>query len=143
MEQRSVFTMTALRDGTTDISRAASLPPDQAEKNPMSPFASYGLERGSSQSVQSGSVLSITRSRSMSFAKPRKSFGSLYRSARSTSGELWHNSAVSESISDRHDIEALRDLCGKEDAGLYIDGEELKHVKVLGEGEFAGGIYIW
>lgn len=121
------------------LPRAASVPLDQDGKlrSFISPFASFSfLEDSSARSVASESASSI---RSKSLSRPRKSYGSLYRAQRSTSGDLWNNSAVSESICDRHDIQALRDLCGSDNA-IFIDCEELKHIKILGEGEFAGNL---
>ena len=67
----------------------------------------------------------------------RKSFGSLYRASRSVTGTLWRNSAVSDSISDIHGFDNLREMCGA-DQSVYIDCDDLKFVKVVGQGAFAG-----
>ena len=94
---------------------------------------SVDLDEGSVRSGFSGKSFSNASLRGIS----RKSIGSIYRASRSASGDLWNNSFISESISDRHDIDNLRDLCGN-DYSFLIDPEELRHVKVLGEGAFAG-----
>jgi hypothetical protein len=65
----------------------------------------------------------------------KKTLASVYR-AQNKAPDLWKTSAVSEYVSERHHIAALKDLCS--DEAIYIDGDALKHVKNLGEGAYAG-----
>lgn len=123
-------------DGLT-LARAASAPLRQHIKPPldMKRAGSDQVQYGDEDSGQSAGApprggMALRRTLS------RKSVGHLYRASRSASGELWFNSAVSECVSDRHDIEHLSNLCGPNEA-LYIDCEDLRHIKIIGEGAFA------
>lgn len=90
------------------------------------------LEGRTVRSPQSEAAVNPTRYRSVS----RKSFGSLYRASRSVAGDLWRNSAVSDSVSDIHGFDNLRQLCGP-DQEVFVDCDDLNFVKVVGQGAFA------
>lgn len=90
------------------------------------------LEGRTVRTPQSEAAVNPTRYRSVS----RKSFGSLYRASRSVAGDLWRNSAVSDSVSDIHGFDNLRQLCGP-DQEVFVDCDDLNFVKVVGQGAFA------
>lgn len=125
------------------MDRAASVPAEVLDKLPiqMTRSVSASLDfPGSTVAAKSRQPGDIPGRSAWSFSPAsQKSVGSLYRANRNYTPNLWRNSAVSDSISSRHDIQALRELCGS-DVTFYIDCDELKHIKVLGEGAFAGRI---
>lgn len=124
--------MGSLAEGLS-LDRAASAPLAQHHIKPPLDIKRAGSDQVQYPSEDSGLVGGLALRKALS----RKSVGHLYRASRSASGELWFNSAVSECVSDRHDIEHLANLCGPHE-GLYIDCEDLRHIKTIGEGAFAG-----
>lgn len=121
------------------MDRAASVPAEVLYNLPiqMTRSVSATLDYPGTISAKSKQSGDIAGKSAWSFSPAsQKSVGSMFRANRSYTPDLWRNSAVSDSISSRHDIQALRDLCGP-DISLYLDSDELKHVKVLGEGAYA------
>ena len=117
------------------MSRAYSMPVHGSEKPDIEPRAySTNLDDDDVSSVPSTHSSAFNASSVSSSRK--KTLASVYR-AQNKAPDLWKNSAVSEYVSDRHAIVALKDLCGS-DEGIYINGDALKHVKNLGEGAYAG-----
>ena len=125
------------------MDRAASVPLDSDFKPKLS------VVRSASVSLDDQLARTASKSRQTSFSPGLKTVGHVYRTRKSFTAGLWRDSAVSDSVSSRHDIQALKDLCGSDDS-FYIDSDDLKHVKSLGEGAFAGtnqrshvDLHIW
>lgn len=124
------------QDASLSFGRAASVPITGLERMTLEP-RSGSTCLDSEDDVSGRSIQSLNLERAPSY-NYRKTIASLYRTSRSTSGDLWEKSStISDTVCERHAIRRVKDLCGSDHA-IYIDGDALKHVKQLGAGSFAG-----
>ncbi|KAH7622707.1 hypothetical protein Ndes2526B_g03542 [Nannochloris sp. 'desiccata'] len=121
-------------ESTLSMSRSYSEPLDAFHRPVIDPRADISNLDDDVLSIATSTQSSAARAHSVGSGR-KKTLASVYR-AQNKAPDLWKTSAVSEYVSDRHSIAALKDLCGS-DEGIYINGDALKHVKNLGEGAYA------